>query len=458
MFGASRQRIPLRSGDHVAIIGGGPAGSAFALFALHFARQAGLNIQVTIFEPRDFSLPGPWGCNMCAGLIPVRVLGELERIGVTVPARVIRDRISHYTLHTIAGQIRLPQPDPDGDVVSVYRGNGPRCSPPWPDQISFDGFLLDTARAQGAEVHPTRVTTVSLRPRPTLETEEGTRIPADLIVLATGVNCPTIHFTDLPYRPPPRRQMAQTEICLGTEAARAALGDSVHIFLPREDNLQFGTLVPKGPCINVSLLGEQLPRGSIARFLALPEVSALLPPELARACRCRPRIAVGAAQPLYADRFVVVGDAGITRLYKNGIGTALRTARQAAYTALHHGVSAADFHARYAPLCREIARDNWAGRFLFKFTRVFQHHNRLTLPHLRSIAEEQSLPPAERLHSRLLWGVFTGTYPYRQLLAMALRPGLHTRLLQYLLSDLSTLYQNAEASAGLPPIAKGQKR
>ncbi len=438
------RQLPPRG--RIAVIGGGPAGCFFAIFALHFARQVDLDLQVTIFEPRDFRRVGPWGCNMCAGLIPLRILDELKEIGVVVPPHILRERISHYTLHTAAGQIRLPQPDPDGDVVSVYRGGGPRCGPAWSHPISFDSFLLDTARSRGAEVVPERVTTVTLGAHPCVQTKEK-RFSADLVVLAAGVNRHAIQFTNLRYQPPPRQQMAQTELCLGDKAVRRALGESVHIFLPRDGSLSFGTLVPKGPCINLSLLSDKLPKGAIARFLALPEVTALLPQSPARACGCRPRIAVGPGRPLYADRFVAVGDAGITRLYKNGIGTALRTARQAAYTAAFHGIGEDDFLTYYAPLCSEIAWDNRAGRFLFAFTHIFQHYQWLTLPHLRSIAAEQALPPAERLHSRLMWGMFTGTHPYRDLLAMACRPALHVQLLHHLLEP--------EPGAGPTEVASG---
>jgi len=428
--------MKLPSGAHIAVVGGGPAGSFFALFALHYARETGLDLQVTIFEPRDFSRPGPWGCNMCAGLIPVRALRELADIGVHLPAYVIRNRISQYTLHTAAGQIRLSQPDPDGDVISVYRGSGPRQGPTWSEEISFDGFLLKAARSRGARVVRARVHTVSLKPCPSVETDRQ-RYAADLVVLAAGVNRPVIHFTDLPYRPPRRQKMAQTELCLGTDVVRATLGESVHIVLPRDGSLTFGSLVPKGPCVNISLLGEHLPPGSITRFLALPEVAALLPPELPRACGCHPHIAVEPARPLYADGFVAIGDAGITRLYKNGIGTALRTARQAAFTAVCHGVGMADFGTHYAPLCREIAWDNRAGRFLFAFTKFFQHHPWFAKTHLHSIAAEQERPPAQRHHSRLLWGMFTGTYPYRQLLAMACYPRLHASLFGHFLKELA---------------------
>jgi hypothetical protein len=101
-----------------------------------------------------------------------------------------------------------------------------------------------------------------------------------------------------------------------------------------------------------------------------------------------------------------------------------------------HGVSAQQFRRHYAPLCREIERDNRAGRFLFRFAQVFQHHRWLTLPHLRSLIEEQALAPEKRRHSRLLWGMFTGAYPYRRLLAMAVHPSLQLQLLRGLAHEV----------------------
>ncbi|RME52467.1 MAG: FAD-dependent oxidoreductase, partial [Caldilineae bacterium] len=324
---------------HLLVVGGGPAGSSFALFALDYAQRAGIDLQVTIFEPRDFTRPGPWGCNMGAGLIPVRMLQHLAEIDVTVPPHVIRNHISSYTLHTAAGQIHLPQPDPVGDVIGVYRGNGPRNGPDWGTCISFDHFLLQAAQERGAQVIHERVTHISLSPHTFVATREG-RYTGSLVVLATGVNSGGLETEGLDYQPPRRSKMAQVELFLGEELVEERLQGSVHIVLPQNNQLKFGTLVPKGPCINVSLLGGDLPSGSVERFLQLPEVRSVLPEGVQnRACGCRPYISVGAARPLYADRFVAIGDAGITRLYKNGIGTGLRTARRAAFTAINYGTT-----------------------------------------------------------------------------------------------------------------------
>lgn len=419
-------RLKLGAGAHIAVVGGGPAGSGFALFALHYARRAGIPLYVTVFEPRDFTLPGPWGCNMCAGLIPLRSLAPLHDIGLTLPEHVIRNHIERYTLYTVAGCINLPQPDPDGGVISVYRGNGPRHAP-WPFPVGLDAFLLDAAVEAGAEVRRERVLSISLQGKPTLETSKGT-VSADLVVLATGVNAHPIPIRGISYRPPPRRQMAQTEFYLGEDEVRQRLGESVHIFLPRVPGLIFGTLVPKGPCVNVSLMGKTLPRGALQRFLDLDDVARLLPPGLPRACGCRPHIAVGPARPLFADRFVAVGDAGITRLYKNGIGTALRMARHAAYTAICEGVSREAFLSHYGPYCRDLWWDNLAGRMLFQFTYLFQFAGWFAQPHLLAIEAEQAMPPEKRRHSRILWGMFTGTESYRTLLGMALHPLVHARI------------------------------
>ena len=59
----------LVDGSRIGVIGGGPAGSLFAYFALRFAEQMELRLSVDIYEPRDFTKPGSAGCNMCGGIV-----------------------------------------------------------------------------------------------------------------------------------------------------------------------------------------------------------------------------------------------------------------------------------------------------------------------------------------------------------------------------------------------------
>src|SRR3989337_2135782 len=69
MTAAAENELQLKSGSQVAVIGGGPAGSFFAYFLIDLAQRLDLDVQVDVFEPRDFQRPGPRGCNMCAGII-----------------------------------------------------------------------------------------------------------------------------------------------------------------------------------------------------------------------------------------------------------------------------------------------------------------------------------------------------------------------------------------------------
>ena len=80
----------------------------------------------------------------------------------------------------------------------------------------------------------------------------------------------------------------------------------------------------------------------IQDFINSDEVKACMPVNWSgemRSCNCFPRINVaGAVQP-YTDRMVFIGDCGVTRLYKDGIGAAYQTAKAAASTAIFQGVS-----------------------------------------------------------------------------------------------------------------------
>ena len=55
----------LSDGSRVAVVGGGPAGSFFSFFLLQMAGRIGLDLQVDIYEHRNFEGTGPKSCNMC---------------------------------------------------------------------------------------------------------------------------------------------------------------------------------------------------------------------------------------------------------------------------------------------------------------------------------------------------------------------------------------------------------
>ena len=65
----ARKEIHLHNGAKIAVIGAGPAGTFFANFAYHLAKEKGLEVAITIFDGKDFNLVGPPSCNLCAGVI-----------------------------------------------------------------------------------------------------------------------------------------------------------------------------------------------------------------------------------------------------------------------------------------------------------------------------------------------------------------------------------------------------
>ena len=112
----------------------------------------------------------------------------------------------------------------------------------------------------------------------------------------------------------------------------------------------------------------------MGRFFGSAEVRNCFPggviPE--HACHCYPRINVSPARPVFGDRMVLIGDSGATRLFKDGIGAAYRTAKAAAKTAVFHGVDAESFRQYYAPMCTKISRDNLVGKFVFSVASLVQ--------------------------------------------------------------------------------------
>ncbi len=141
----------IETGSRVAIVGGGPAGSFFALYLLKYARERGIRPEITIYEPRDFYKPGPIGCKGCAGILSMSLLRDLDDLGLTLPEEIIQRRIEHYTVHSPYTSITLSKPERDMQIVSVYRGAGPRLSHGM-TPAGFDGWLLGQAERQGARV------------------------------------------------------------------------------------------------------------------------------------------------------------------------------------------------------------------------------------------------------------------------------------------------------------------
>ncbi|RME79106.1 MAG: hypothetical protein D6784_01330 [Chloroflexi bacterium] len=395
--------LTLNDGAHVGIVGGGPAGSFFALHLLRYGRQTGRSFRVVIFENRDFSRPGPPGCARCAGLLSAGLQAGLRRLGLDLPPEVIQSRADSYVLHLADGAVEIFPPR-DRSIISVYRSRGPRLHP-LPREVNFDEWLLHHAEQAGASIVRRTVKKISLTPTPQIETRQE-RYTFDLVVLAAGVNGQRIQFENCGYRPPKTETMVQDELALLPGGRRR-----VQVFFGARPHITFGATVPKGNLVNLSLLGKGLNLQAVDEFLTDIGASA----GVQRLCGCKPHIAVAPARGCYADRFVAVGDAAVTRLYKDGIGSAYRTARQAARTAVFQGIDRASFRRGYAPLCRQIALDNLFGRILYLAWHLTGRVKILTHLWLYALNDRQTNQWAANRCRRALWNMFTGDDSYRNI-------------------------------------------
>lgn len=422
------ENYSLDSGSRVAVIGGGPAGSLFSFYLLDMAGRMGMDIQVDIFEPRDFSRPAPQGCNMCGGIISESLVQMLAADGINLPTTVVQRGIDSYMLHMDVGKVRIETPLHEKRIGAVIRGSGPRDIKEIKWQ-SFDGHLQKLAVEKGANVIQDRVTAVELQNgRPHLKTRKGDYQAYDLLTVATGVNSSVARLfkdLDIGYKPPETTKTFICEYYLGGDTIDQVLGNSMHVFLLNIPRLEFAAIIPKGDYATVCMLGEDIDNNLIEAFLNSDEVKDCMPEGWTaemRSCNCLPRINVaGAAQP-YSDRVVFIGDSGVTRLYKDGIGAAYRTAKAAASTAIFQGVSARNFEQHFMPICKRISRDNSIGKINFMVTKVIQQLRFTRRALLRMTSMEQRRQGPERRMSMVLWDMFTGSAPYLDIFTRTLHP------------------------------------
>jgi flavin-dependent dehydrogenase len=423
----------LVDGSRVAVVGGGPAGSLFSHFLLDMAGRVDLRIAVDIFEPRVFAQPGPAGCNMCGGIVSETLVQNLAVEGVVLETDVVQRGLDSYQLHTDVGSVRIATPNDEMRIGAVHRGGGPRdvTEAKW---VSFDSHLLDQAVERGATVVKARVEEIvrGVDGRPIVTVKGGDPVAYDLVVVATGVNTSllkTFESLGIGYARPKVTKTLIREYHLGEEAIDASLGTSMHVFLLNMPRLEFAALIPKGDYVTLAMLGEDIDNALGDAFASQPEVRAVMPrgwdPE-AKSCQCLPHMNVYGTEKPYADRIVFIGDSGITRLYKDGLGAAYRTAKAAARTAIFEGVSEAAFRDHFMPVCRSIQGDNRIGRFAFLLTRLAQRMRIARIALLRIVRDEQEQHRTPRLSS-VMWDMFSGSAPYRDIFGRMVHPAVIAR-------------------------------
>ena len=435
----------LESGSHVAVIGGGPAGSFFSYFLLDMAERAGLKIHVDIYEPRDYKVPGPVGCNMCGGVIYESLVQSLAMEGINLPPTVVQRGIKYNMLHLDIGSVQIQTPRKEKRIATTYRGAGPRDGGAC-ESCGLDNYLLQVAITKGAQHIPNRVDDVKwVSNINTIKSgDELIQIKAkgeefqtyDFVAVASGVNTSLLKlFRDLDfgYQIPKTTKLLTREYQLGEDVVSKNIGSRFHGFLLDIPGLDYGAIIPKGKYVTVCLLSSQgnLETGMMDVFLNDPAVKRIFPPEFStenRACQCAPRINVMGCKQPFGNRIVFIGDSGVSRLYKDGIGATYRAAKIAAATAVFQGISAEDFKIHYLPFCRKMDLDNRIGKLIFKAISQIQKMKFARRAILQMVSsEQQGKASAKQGMSLMMWDMLTGGALYREVLLRVLHPGFLVR-------------------------------
>ena len=421
--------MELTDGSRVGVIGGGPAGSLTAYFLLQMAEHVDLKLEIDVFEPRTFASRGPIGCNMCGGIVSESLVQMLATEGINLPPTVVQRGIESYVLHGDLQEVKIPTPLEEMRIATVYRGGGPHKTVSV-EFDSFDGFLLQSACELGARQIVSRVEKVELGgDRPVIHAKGRPPREYDLVVGAVGINSPGIRlFEDLDFgfKAPVTTKTCITEIPMERDALQAQFGDAMHVFLLDIPRLEFAALIPKGEYVTACILGNDVDQDLLLQFMSTPEVCQALQmdwsPDISH-CKCLPRISMQGAKQFFTDRLVLVGDCGVTRLYKDGIGAAYRCAKACATTAVLHGVSEQAFKDHYWPCCRRLRADNRIGKMIFMGVGLLRAMPFLRRAIFAMTAKEQQMPAERRAMSMILWDTFTGSAPYRSILMRGMHPG-----------------------------------
>lgn len=432
--------LKLDENSQVAVIGSGPAGSFFTYFLLEMAERLGITIQVDIIESRDFSNAAPAGCNMCGGIVSESLVQTLAAEGISLPPTVVQRGIESYTLHMDVGGAVIETPLKEKRIAAVHRGAGPKDikERKW---HSFDGYLQGLSKDKGANLIHGRVDQIDWENnRPRVLTKDGFQKTYDLLVIATGVNSATAKLLlDTGYTLP---KMTKTFICeyyLGLDTIETYLGNSMHAFLLNIPRMEFAAFIPKGDYVTACMLGKEIDKELVERFLEDPEVKSLMPSSWnlsQKSCQCYPRINIKGAKKPYSDRLIFIGDSGVSRLYKDGIGAAYNTAKAAATTAVFSGISAKDFKKRFWPVCKRIDRDNRIGKLIFFSVGLMKKFRFTRRAILRMVIKEQKMEGRQKRMSMALWDMLTGSAPYREVFWRMLHPFFLFRFLRSIVVEI----------------------
>ena len=412
---------PLPDGAEVGVIGAGPAGTFFALHLLAILAPTGRTARICLIDRKSFDCSGPSGCNMCAGAIGAGMIEKLAHLGLVLDDRVVRRIADGYEIHGRGVSVTVRNPG-RGAIYTVFRGGGPVTQRG--KARSFDQYLLDAALARGAEFIHDRVEGIVRTGRGfRVDFSGGGQREFDFLVGAFGVNSVVHRKLDIGYAPPSTWHTVQAEIPVDNDFVVNRLRNRIHILPAIGKSIRFLAITPKDDFLTLTGIGKHVRIADLERERGENGALAdLIPPNVKFMCHCHPQAPVGYARNPLSDRIAVVGDAFISRYLKNGIESSHDTSRVLAEAIARQGVSPEALRRYFHRPCLEQFRhDNIWGRVLFGIYEEVLRKGRLSDAYLRSVT--RAAEAGDETQARILWSVFAGDAPYREIAREVFAPG-----------------------------------
>jgi len=124
-----------------------------------------------------------------------------------------------------------------------------------------------------------------------------------------------------------------------------------------------------------------------------------------------------------------VGDASVSRYYKNGIESAFQTSRYAVRSVFDCGLSAKSLRrSYYLPVSREFRKENLYARFLFRLNDFIASRRFWVRSHMYYVRNAPKGETARTLNF-LTWNLFTGNALYKDMLRMSMNPRFFLKMI-----------------------------
>jgi len=443
----AKERVTLKDGDRIAVLGGGPAGSFFAILLLRLAKKNHQDIRVTIIDKRMVLEPFRpvqelKGCNFCAGIISPRLQKKLEENNIQLPRDVICEKFIHIWIHGLWKNFPLRVPAGQG-IFSVFRGTLPTNREGM--TRGLDLFLLKKAVELGADIMTGDVQQIHYSPehKPCLTIRSAlgdvSTMESDFACICTGIRsnfkekCPKKSFwgsyqkINPLFIPPKARPALIFELKPGRQYLKKYMNKELYIIVSssKKLDLEHIALIPKKDYLTVSLVGKSIDNASlpeecgqiIKTFLSLSHIQKILPAieTIPVVCTCCPYMAVAPARTPFSDRIAVAGDAMGARLYRDGLFSAFVSAQTLAQTIIHTGVDQKSLAQGYGPVAKWIKTDNQYGKRVIGLIQIVLKSPLLNRVLYQTFATEMKFKKKDKWPlGSILWKVGSGSADYRE--------------------------------------------